>query len=214
MPRRASSSSTVPENTTPRERSRFSPHPVRIHDHAADDTGEAPQHVVERDEAVGQDHALDRRVRDVPLVPQRDVLERRHGVGAHQPRQAGDLLAADRVALVRHRRRALLPLAERLFDFTDLGLLQAADLERELLERRGGDRQRGHQLGVAVALDDLRRHRRRLQAEPLADPRLDRRDRGARTCRPRRRSCRRRRSRGPAARDRGRAAARRTRAPA
>ena len=29
------------------------------------------------------------------------------------------------------------PLRERLLDFADLGLLQAADLERELLERRG-----------------------------------------------------------------------------
>ena len=29
------------------------------------------------------------------------------------------------------------PLRERLFDLADLGLLQAADLERELLERRG-----------------------------------------------------------------------------
>ena len=44
-----------------------------------DDPREAAQHVIERDEAVGQDHALDRRVRDVALVPQRDVLERRHG---------------------------------------------------------------------------------------------------------------------------------------
>ena len=107
-----------------------------------DDAREAAQHVIEGDEAVGQDHALDRRVRDVALVPQRDVLERRHGVGAQQPRQADDLLAADRVALVRHRRRALLALAERLLDLADLGLLQAANLERELLERRGGDGQR------------------------------------------------------------------------
>ena len=33
-------------------------------------------------------------------------------------------------------RRALLPLRERLLDFADLRLLQAANLERELLERR------------------------------------------------------------------------------
>ena len=100
------------------------------------DPREAPQHVIERDEAVRQDDALDRRVRDVALVPERDVLERGHRVAAQQPRQADDLLAADRVALVRHRRRALLALAERLLDLADLGLLQAADLERELLERR------------------------------------------------------------------------------
>ena len=79
---------------------------------------------------------------------------------ADEPRQAGDLLAADRIALVRHRRRALLPAAERLLDLADLGLLQPADLERELLERRGQDRQRRQQLGVPIALNDLRRHRR------------------------------------------------------
>ena len=102
----------------------------------ADDPREAPQHVIERDEAVGQNHALDRRVRDVALVPERDVLERRLAVAANQAREADNLLAADRIALVRHRRRALLALGERLLDLADLGLLQAADLERELLERR------------------------------------------------------------------------------
>ena len=111
-------------------------HPLGIDHHAVDDARETAQHVIERDEAVGQDDALDRRVRDVALVPQRDVLERRHGVAANQAREADDLLAADRVALVRHRRRALLPLGERLFDFADFGLLQPANLERELLERR------------------------------------------------------------------------------
>ena len=180
-----------------------------------DDAREPPQHVIERDEAVGQDHALDRRVRDVALVPQRVVLERRHGVGAQQPRQADDLLAADRVALVRHRRRALLPLGERLLDLADLGLLQAADLERALLERRSGDGERRQQLGVAIALDHLRRHRRRLEAErrgrrPLRSPAA-----GARRCRPRPTACRRRSpSRARSRRARVARRARRTRAPA
>ena len=66
------------------------------------------------------------------------------------------------------------PLRERLFDLADLGLLQAADLERELLERGGGDRQRAHQLGVAIALDHLRRHGVGLEAEPLAHRLFDR----------------------------------------
>ena len=101
-----------------------------------DDAREAAQHVVEGDEAVGQNDALDRRMRDVALVPERVVLERGAGIAAKQPRQPDDLLAADRVSLVRHRRRALLPLGERLLDLADLGLLQSANLERELLERR------------------------------------------------------------------------------
>ena len=92
-----------------------------------------------------------------------------------EPRQPDDLLAADRIALVRHRRRALLPLGERLLDLADLGLLQAADLERELLERRGGDGERRQQLRVTIALDHLRRHRGRLEPEPPADVGLDRR---------------------------------------
>ena len=101
-----------------------------------------------------------------------------------------DLLAADRVALVRHRRRALLPLAERLLDLADLGLLQTADLERELLERGRGDRERRQQLGVAVALDHLRRDRRGLAGRAARRPAPRSRDRDARRCRPRRKSCR------------------------
>jgi hypothetical protein len=62
------------------------------------------QHVIEGDEAVGQDHALDRRVGDVPLVPERDIFHRRMRVGSQQPRQADHLLAPDRVPLVRHGR--------------------------------------------------------------------------------------------------------------
>ena len=82
------------------------------------------------------------------------------------------------------------PLRERLLDLADLRLLQAADLERELLERGAADRQGGHEVGVAVALDDLRRHRRGLEPEPAAHVGLDRRrqvregaDRRPKSCR-------------------------------
>ena len=68
-------------------------------------------HVVEQRGRVRQRDALDRRVRDVALVPQRHVLEARLRVAAQQPGEAGDALARDRVALVRHRAGALLPLA-------------------------------------------------------------------------------------------------------
>ena len=110
---------------------------------------------------------------------------------AQQPRQPDDLLAADRIALVRHRRRALLALAERLFDLANLGLLQPADLERELLERRGGDApapsaaRRADRAGSPATRSAPARGRA-AGRRPLRSP-----DRGARTCRPRRRSCRR-----------------------
>ena len=85
----------------------------------------------------------------------RHVLECGHGIATHQPRQARDLLAADRVALVRHRRGALLPLGEWLLDLADLGFLKTTDFERELLERRRRDGQRRQQLRMPVALNHL-----------------------------------------------------------
>ena len=93
------------------------------------------KHVVKGDKAVGNNDALDRRVRDVAFVPERIVLESGAGIATKQPREPDDLFAADRVSLVGHRRRALLPFAERLLDLTDLGLLESTNLEGELLER-------------------------------------------------------------------------------
>jgi hypothetical protein len=74
---------------------------------------------------------------------------------------------------VRHRRGALLALRKRLLDLADLGLLQPADFQRELLQRRGADGQRAQELGVPVPLNDLRRHRRGREAERPAGVGLD-----------------------------------------
>ncbi len=113
-------------------------------------------------------------MRDIALVPQRDVLVRRQRVGAHDARQAREVLAQDRVALVRHRGRALLPLAERLLRLAHLGALQMADLYRKLLERRGDAREHAEEMRVTIALNDLRRDRSRLQVHAPADVALDR----------------------------------------
>ena len=67
-------------------------------------------HVVDQDRRVGQDHALDGAVRDVALVPQRDVLDGRLRVAAQHAREPGDLLGLDRVSLVRHREEPFCPL--------------------------------------------------------------------------------------------------------
>ena len=93
------------------------------------------------------------------------------GGRAHDAREAADPLGDLRVALVRHRGGALHAFRERLLDLANLGSREMADLGREPLERRRGQREDGQQLGVAVARDHLRRERIRLQAEPLAcDP--------------------------------------------
>ena len=106
-------------------------------------------------------------------MPERDVLEPDGCGRTDDPRKAADALGDDWVLLVRHRGGTLLPAAERLLDFCHLGAGEVSDLERELLERGRGDRKRGEQLGVPVALKNLRRRRRGLEAEPLAGDPLD-----------------------------------------
>src|SRR5437762_5835614 len=79
----------------------------------------------------------------VALVSEREVLEPDGFGGTDDSRETADPLGDDRVALVGHRGGALLAAAERLLNLGHLGARKVADLERELLERRGSDRERG-----------------------------------------------------------------------
>jgi hypothetical protein len=106
-------------------------------------------------------------------VPERHVLEPHECSGADDTREAADPLGDDRVPLVRHRRRALLTLAERLLHLGHFRPGQVPNLERESLQRGRGQRERREQRGVPVALHDLRRGRLRLEPEPLARDPLD-----------------------------------------
>ena len=92
---------------------------------------------------------------------------------ADDAREPADPLRDDRVALVRHRRGALLAASERLLDLAHLGPREMPQLEREPLQRGREQRERVQHLGVPVALEDLGRARRRLEPEPLAGDPLD-----------------------------------------
>src|SRR6202008_2952359 len=129
-------------------------HPLLPDDQSLDEPPEAVEDVVDREERIRDDDTLRRRVRDVALVPERDVLEPDERVRADDPCKAADPLGDDRVPLVRHRRRALLTAAERLLDLGALRPRKVTDLERELVERRGEDGERSQQLRMPVALQD------------------------------------------------------------
>ena len=148
-------------------------HPLGADEQAVDQPGHPDEHVVEQDRRVGQDDPLGARVADVALVPERLVLERGVGVAAQQPGQPGDPLGQDRVALVGHRRRALLAGLERLLELADLGVLEVADLGREALQRAADDRDRRQQRRVPVALDDLGADRVGVEPEGGEHLRLD-----------------------------------------
>ena len=98
-------------------------------------------------------------------------------VAAQHARQPAELLALHRVALVRHRARALLlPARNGSSTSRDLGALQVADLERERLDARADRRARVQQLGVTVAREHLGRGHRRepeRRAHVLLDARID-----------------------------------------
>jgi len=152
-------------------------HPIRIDDEAVDDAFHPGEGVVEQSRRIRQGNPFGRGVADVPLVPERDVLHPDRGVPAQEPGDAGDVLGRDRVALVGHRRRALLPGAERLAHLTDLAALQMADLGGETFEGRTGEGDRVQELGLTIPVGDLGRCGFDSDAESIADVGLDRRRR-------------------------------------
>ena len=92
------------------------------------------KHVVQKNAAVRNDNSLNRRVRNVPLMPQCNILHCSKGVAAQHTCKAGDALTGNGVALVRHCRGTLLALGEILFRLKHFGLLQMANLRGELFE--------------------------------------------------------------------------------
>jgi len=144
-----------------------------VDDQVADHADHAPLHVVEQDRRVGQDDPLNARVGDVALMPERDVLDGRRGVAAQQTREPGDLLGLDRVALVGHRARALLPGGKGLAGLAQLGPGEVADLGGEALEAGAGQCDRLDELGVAVTRHHLGRDLLDRKAEATENPPLE-----------------------------------------
>src|SRR5438034_2862598 len=72
-------------------------HAVGIDDEALDDPAKAVEHEVEGEEGVGDDDPLRRGMRDVALVPERNVLQPDQRHGADDARQAADALGHLRV---------------------------------------------------------------------------------------------------------------------
>jgi hypothetical protein len=70
--------------------------------------------------------------------------------------EAADALTLLRVALVRHRGGASLALGEGLLDLQDFRPLKVAQLCCEAVEGGGDDGECRDEVGVAVAVDDLR----------------------------------------------------------
>src|SRR5690349_10109259 len=108
-------------------------------------------------------------MRDVALVPERDVFESNETNGANDARHAANALRDDRIALMRHRARTLLSFSKTFLRFAYFGALPVPNVQSKLLQRGGDRRERTEILGINVALDHLRRDRRRFQTKPRAN---------------------------------------------
>ena len=151
----------------------ISAHRLGIDHQLVDDAGQTGQREIQRDRRIGADHPLDRGMGDVALVPQRDILHRRRHRRAHHARETGEVFGEHRIALVRHRRGALLALGEPFLGLQHLGALQMANFDGEPLDRRRHHAERRKKRGVTVARDHLRRDRLRGQAHLARDVFLD-----------------------------------------
>ena len=86
----------------PARRLEVGSHSLGTDHETAHEPAEAIEHVVDREERVGKHDPLGGGVRDVALVPERDVLEADLRVPPHDTCEAADPLGDDQVALVRH----------------------------------------------------------------------------------------------------------------
>ena len=112
-------------------------------------------------------------MRNVALVPERDIFHRRQRHAAHEAGEAGEIFGQHRIALVRHGRGALLAFGEIFLGLQHFGALQMADFGREPLDRRGDDAERREKHGMPVARNDLGRDRLDRKAELFGDMGFD-----------------------------------------
>src|SRR6266404_6439076 len=102
-------------------------------------------------------------------MPERNVLETHDAVGSDHSSHAAQSFGDYRIALVRHCARSLLTLRETLLSFADFSALPVTNVQGKLIQRRGDKRESAQIFSVDISLNDLRRDRRSLQAQSLAN---------------------------------------------
>ena len=130
-------------------------HSVRVDQQIFHHAGEPVQGEIKANCRIRAKYTLNGGVRDVTLVPERHIFQRRRDGGAHDPRNASQIFGQDGVALVRHCRRAFLPHRKKFLRLTDLGALHVADFGRQTLDRAGDNTKRGKEHRVPVTGNDL-----------------------------------------------------------
>ena len=127
------------------------------------------QQVIHQDRRIRQDDALDGAMRDIALMPERDIFQRRLRIRANHPRQTADLLAIHGIALVGHGAAAPL-FAAKGSSASRTSVRWRWRISRAIRSRRGGDyRQRAHELSMAVTAQNLAGDRSGCQSQSGAN---------------------------------------------
>ena len=108
-------------------------HPVGMHHHVPHDPCEPAEHVVQGDEAVGQDDALGRRVGDIALVPGDTFSIAATGCRAGPPGKPDDRLEPTGCACAASPRTRVWPRSNSSWISISPSFSGCADLEREVL---------------------------------------------------------------------------------
>lgn len=148
-------------------------HVLGIDGQVAYESGQQHQHVVEQGAGIRKDDPLRAGMTDVALMPKGDIFHGSLGIAAQNARKAAKPLPGNRVTLVRHGGATLLPLGESLLDLQDFRALEVAEFGGPAVDAAADERDRRHELGMTVALDDLSGNIRGLEAELFADVGLD-----------------------------------------
>ena len=106
-------------------------------------------------------------------MPEGDIFKGGHGISANDAGEAAQAFAGDGIALVRHGAAAFLSLAEILLHLEHLGALQVAEFRRPAIDAGSDECEIGHELRMAVALQDLGGKRGGLEIQALANDPLD-----------------------------------------
>ena len=130
-------------------------HILRIDHQVFDQARQTPQGKIEGDGGVGGNIAFNRRMGDIPFVPQSDIFQRRQALGTNITRLTGEIFRQNRVALVGHGARTLLAFTEKFFDFENFGALQMSNLHRNTLHGRRNNCQHTEEFGMTVTGNHL-----------------------------------------------------------
>ena len=134
-------------------------HSLGINEQLFNHARQPHQREIECDRCIWRQHAFNRGVGDISLMPERYIFHGRRHSSAHNPGKPSQVFGQDGISLMWHGGGAFLPRMEKFFRLQNLSALQMPDLNREPFYAAGDDAQYGEEHRMAITRNDLGRNR-------------------------------------------------------